>query len=97
MGKVWESLMWHRNKKIRVDVEYFFIFPSFSLYSQDAIERYTYLNVSRTYNDGGKVWCTNSLFSVKFYLQVLSMLMQRIDEGSLISFIFQSAFEVQRN
>ncbi|KYN06247.1 X-linked retinitis pigmentosa GTPase regulator like protein, partial [Cyphomyrmex costatus] len=49
------------------------------LFCQDVIERY--LNVSKY---EGKDWCVNNLFSVKFCLQVLSMLMQRIDEDDIM-------------
>lgn len=50
----------------------------YRFHSQDVIERY--LNISK-YGDEGKDWCANNLFSTKFCLQVLSMLMQHIDEG----------------
>jgi len=41
------------------------------------------LNISKY--DEGKDWCANNLFSIKFCLQVLSMLMQHIDKGVCVS------------
>ncbi|XP_036149418.1 uncharacterized protein LOC105829672 isoform X2 [Monomorium pharaonis] len=52
------------------------------LFCPDAIERY--LNI-RKYDYEKKDWCANNLFSFKFCLQVLSMLMQRIDEDDIMS------------
>lgn len=52
------------------------------LFCQDAIGRY--LNVSK-YDDEGKDWCANNLFSSKFCLRILSMLMQHIDEDGIMS------------
>ncbi|KYN28946.1 X-linked retinitis pigmentosa GTPase regulator like protein [Trachymyrmex cornetzi] len=51
------------------------------LFCQDVIERY--LNISK-YGDEEKDWCANNLFSIKFCLQVLSMLMQHIDEDDIM-------------
>ncbi|XP_077282523.1 RCC1 and BTB domain containing protein claret isoform X3 [Temnothorax americanus] len=51
--------------------------------TQDAIGRYL-KNVSKMYDEEGKAWCANSLFSIKFCLRVLSMLMQRIDEDDIM-------------
>ncbi|XP_011633715.1 uncharacterized protein LOC105424907 [Pogonomyrmex barbatus] len=47
------------------------------LFCRDMIEKY--LNVNK-YDDEGTDWCANNLFSFKFCLQVLSILMQHIDE-----------------
>ncbi|XP_024872319.1 uncharacterized protein LOC112454915 [Temnothorax curvispinosus] len=52
------------------------------LFCQTATGRY--LNVSKTYDEEGKACCANSLFSIKFCLRVLAMLMQRIDEDDIM-------------
>ncbi|XP_012059515.1 PREDICTED: uncharacterized protein LOC105622712 [Atta cephalotes] len=51
------------------------------LFCEDVIERY--LNISK-YGDEEKDWCANNLFSIKFCLQVLSLLMQHIDEDDIM-------------
>ncbi|KAL0112102.1 hypothetical protein PUN28_013376 [Cardiocondyla obscurior] len=50
------------------------------LFFQGTIEKY--LNISKTYIDEGKDWCSSNLFSIKFCLRVLSMLMQHIDKDN---------------